>query len=212
MNVFSGNIDTGGVLKLIVDSNKIGYIECPDGSIIATTSGVIDTTWSGSAGKVKYYIPIVSTIQYEEVTGLFINSGEVSTQNVYIEVDSDKLAYALMPNGDIHTAVAGKIDFDYDGVAGAVKLYVPNNTVMFSLYSSKFYGAMVFNVNNIALLSIGGQNLFSTADSDSIFDIIIANGEVTGFHSIDISANANIPSLAKISAVEALGWEVPFGN
>jgi hypothetical protein len=50
-------IDTGGVMKLSVDSNKTCYIYAPDKTIITSTNGTIYTTWTGVTGKVILIVP-----------------------------------------------------------------------------------------------------------------------------------------------------------
>jgi hypothetical protein len=50
-------IDNRGAIKLTVDSDKNCYIVAPDKSVITSTNGAINTTWTGYAGNVKLIIP-----------------------------------------------------------------------------------------------------------------------------------------------------------
>ena len=44
-------------IYLKVDSDKTAYVVLPDSSVLTTTSGVIDTTWSGDAGAIRLIVP-----------------------------------------------------------------------------------------------------------------------------------------------------------
>lgn len=51
------SIATDGVMNLTVYADKTCYIIAPDGSVITSTDGVINTTWGGSDGKVTLIVP-----------------------------------------------------------------------------------------------------------------------------------------------------------
>ena len=78
-------------------------------------------------------IPFETLLQLETTGGLSVGSG---TQKIYLEVDSDKTAYAIMPNGTIYTSVAGVINQNYSGGAGRVTLAVPKNSSRVGLSAS----------------------------------------------------------------------------
>ena len=52
---------TGGAVKLTIDSDKVGYVRLPNGGILTTVAGVIDTTYSGVGGNITYYLPKTNT-------------------------------------------------------------------------------------------------------------------------------------------------------
>jgi len=44
-------------IYLKVDSDKSCYVILPDGSVLISAAGIIDTDWTGAAGKIKLVIP-----------------------------------------------------------------------------------------------------------------------------------------------------------
>ena len=48
-------------MKLTIDNDKIGYIRLPNGVILQTVSGVINTIYTGIAGRINYYVPKIIT-------------------------------------------------------------------------------------------------------------------------------------------------------
>lgn len=44
-------------MKLTIDNDKIGYIRLPNGVILQTVSGVINTIYTGVGGRITYYMP-----------------------------------------------------------------------------------------------------------------------------------------------------------
>ena len=59
--IYSGTIANGGDVKLTIDSSKTGYIKLPNGSVLVTTAGVINTTYTGVGGAVTYYVAKANT-------------------------------------------------------------------------------------------------------------------------------------------------------
>ena len=79
---------------------------------------------------------------YEYITGLSLASGTVTPQLVYLEVDSDKTCYVILPDGTTLTSTAGIINTTWTGAAGAVTLIVPNNTEELLLTNADFIGEL----------------------------------------------------------------------
>ena len=79
---------------------------------------------------------------YEYITGLSLASGTVTPQLVYLEVDSDKTCYVILPDGSTLTSTDGKINTTWTGAAGAVTLIVPNNTEELLLTNADFIGEL----------------------------------------------------------------------
>lgn len=65
---------TGGAVKLAIDADKIGYVRLPNGGILTTTAGVINTTYTGVGGRITYYVPKNSSVDVSS-SGL---SGEIT--------------------------------------------------------------------------------------------------------------------------------------
>lgn len=55
--IYGGTIANGGAVKLTIDADKTGYIKLPNGTILTTVAGVIDTIYSGVGGAITYYVP-----------------------------------------------------------------------------------------------------------------------------------------------------------
>jgi len=53
----NGTIANGGTVHLSIDIDKTGYVFLPNGTMLTTIGGLIDTTYSGVGGKITYIIP-----------------------------------------------------------------------------------------------------------------------------------------------------------
>lgn len=60
--IYGGTIANGGAVKLTIDSDKTGYIKLPNGTLLTTVAGVINTTYSGVGGAITYYVPKLGAI------------------------------------------------------------------------------------------------------------------------------------------------------
>jgi hypothetical protein len=60
-------IDTYGKISIQGDSDKTVYCKTPDGAILTSNSGIIDTTWGGSLGSVVIAVP-------KTTEGLYLNN------------------------------------------------------------------------------------------------------------------------------------------
>jgi hypothetical protein len=57
MDTISGGVmPSGGSVKLTVDSDKTGYVILPNGVLLTTVSGVINTTYAGLEGNILYLV------------------------------------------------------------------------------------------------------------------------------------------------------------
>lgn len=73
-SVTGGSIATDGVVKLIIDTAKIGYIILPNGTVLTTVAGVINTIYTGAGGSIGIYFP--KNIETVNLTGCQI-SGDI---------------------------------------------------------------------------------------------------------------------------------------
>lgn len=55
--IYGGTIANGRAVKLTIDSDKTGYIKLPNGTLLTTAAGVINTTYTGVGGAITYYVP-----------------------------------------------------------------------------------------------------------------------------------------------------------
>lgn len=80
-------------------------------------------------------------------------------------------------------------------------------TELLNLEGSEFSGNMKFAVRNKNDINLSGCQ-FTTAQCDYILNQIIANGAVTGTHTIDFTSTLQAPTPSKVADAEVLGWTV----
>lgn len=57
-------------MKLTIDNDKIGYVRLPNGVILQTVSGVINTIYTGVGGRITYYVPKNTSVVNVSESGL----------------------------------------------------------------------------------------------------------------------------------------------
>jgi hypothetical protein len=101
------------------------------------------------------------------ISSLSINSGRLSPQKIYLEVDADKASQIILPSGRILNSTAGIINYNYTGKGGNVALVVPKNTDRFRTASTgdtilgKFGGGLTINSPLIKKLRVNNGNYTS---------------------------------------------------
>jgi hypothetical protein len=91
------------------------------------------------------------------ISSLSINSGRLSPQKIYLEVDADKASQIILPSGRILNSTAGVIDYNYTGRGGNVSLIVPKDTSKI-LVNDSDVGGDVFVSNNSGTISVTDAN------------------------------------------------------
>jgi hypothetical protein len=124
-------------------------------------------------------------IDYEVITTLTIGNGQITPKKVYLKVDSNKTCYGVLPNGMLLTSTSGAIDYDYTGVAGAVKLVVPKDSVNFIMYDGTTTAAAAF-VGEINLL--GNYGYVDTRGCFGITYLLAHNALIMLANNCDLSA------------------------
>lgn len=74
--IYGGTIANGGAVKLTIDSDKTGYIKLPNGTLLTTVAGVINTTYTGVGGAITYYVPKITVVVVVSSSGL---SGDIKS-------------------------------------------------------------------------------------------------------------------------------------
>ena len=72
---------TGGAVKLTIDADKIGYVRLPNGGILTTTAGVINTTYTGVGGRITYFVPKTNTdtnIDASDIAGTLTRNADAA--------------------------------------------------------------------------------------------------------------------------------------
>lgn len=80
-SIVGGRIATGGVVKLNIDSDKVGYIFLPNQTVLTTVTGVIYTTYTGVGGRITYYVPKNTTeidVSSSSLSGVVTYNGTAS--------------------------------------------------------------------------------------------------------------------------------------
>jgi len=124
------------------------------------------------------------------IRGLSIGDGTGTPQKIYLEVDSDKICYVTLPNGTLLTSTSGVINYDWEGIAGAVRLILPKDSsvlatvggslTLFADYTGDFVSEIPFDVNvffvGCDLSSISTKaNAPIDASSSLFLESVIAN-------------------------------------
>jgi hypothetical protein len=123
--VISGlQIAKGGVIKLTVDSDKTGYVVAPDKSVITSTSGVINTTWTGIAGNAKIITP--KNTSFLDITGSgFIGELKSYFMSSFVADNCDSLTGISLFAQNAHY-------FDCHGSDSIKNIYAPMATVIYA--------------------------------------------------------------------------------
>ena len=103
-----------------------------------------------------------------------------------LTIDSDKIGYIRLPNGDILQTVAGVINTIYTGIAGGINYYVPKNTSVVNVSESGLTGDLVYNgLSEIHAIAVNITKLTSNESTivqsygNSALTVIEANKAVT---------------------------------
>jgi hypothetical protein len=128
---------------------------------------------------------IPTTTNYEAIEELTIGNGQITPKKIYLKVDSNKTCYVVLPSGALLTSTSGTIDYDYTGVAGAVKLVVPKNSVNFIMYDGINAAAAAF-VGEINLL--GNYGYVDTRGCFGITYLLAHNALIMLANNCDLSA------------------------
>jgi hypothetical protein len=194
-SIVGGRIATNGVVKLTIDSDKVGYIFLPNGTILTTNgSGVIDTTYTGVGGAITYYVPKTNEVVIAVTSGLsgdIIWNGDASEQ-FYVGFNSELTGVTALnqETGLVNVATC----------AALTKLIAPKATIITATNCALtaksigdiLYAAYIANRANVDYDFSGGTN----ADEEEVADYYLANyGE-----SYTIA----------IGVLDALGGEIQF--
>lgn len=172
-------------MKLTIDNDKIGYIRLPNGVILQTVSGVINTIYTGVGGRITYYVPKNSSV---DVSGSGL-SGEITyngTQMISaISVPITKLTANL--STEIHSYSNSLLSV----IEGEKAITVIANGCALTAKSigDILYSAYVDNKANVNYNFTSGTNAaYSTIDEyldenyssdvDTIVNSLTANGGV----------------------------------
>ena len=176
---------TGGAVKLTIDADKIGYVRLPNGGILTTTAGVINTTYTGVAGRITYYVPKNSSVDVSS-SGL---SGEITyngTQRISaISVRITKLTANL--STEIHSYSNSLLSVIEGEKADTV--IASNCSLTAKSIGDILYAAYDKNRANVWYEFSGGTNAPYAAiddylienyslDEDTIVNSLVANGGV----------------------------------
>jgi len=122
------------------------------------------------------------------IRGLSIGDGTGTPQKVYLEVDSDKNCYVVLPNGTLLTSTSGVVNYNWEGIAGAVRLIVPKDTaVIFTkeigVGGSDFIGELTttnsgsldFGFNQLTKITATNANIVAATNNMGLTDFSAEN-------------------------------------
>lgn len=164
-----GSIATDGVVKLTIDSDKIGYIFLPNGSILTTVAGVIDTTYKGFGGAITYYVPKVLTNQINTRQATYTGTITYNGTNAWSCGGNAFMTGCVAPNAQIlepnnssklTTLIAPKV----------VKLAASDCALTAKSIGDILYQAYSNNRANVVFNFTGGTNAINTAISGYLTD------------------------------------------
>lgn len=185
--IYGGTIATGGAVKLTIDTDKTGYIKLPNGSILTTVAGVIDTTYTGLGGAITYYVPKIASI-------VDIGNSDLSGAITYNGVNIFECWSFNV--GRLKSVIASSAIVIYCHGDTTLTNLVANNAVHIDATGSALtaksigdilYAAYVDNRLNVTFEFIGGTNAIETAVNayllstygvsfDTVGNLLITNG------------------------------------
>jgi len=160
-------------LKLTIDSDKTGYVLLPNGKVLITSAGVINTTYNGYGGNITYYVPKDST------------SVVVQGSSLAGSVISNRTERLDLPNNDLLLSVE---------VATCVNIQVDSSDNLTTLIAPE---AVTVVANNCALTAKSiGDILYAAYDDNRAsvaFDFSGGNNALQG--DVDTYLQATYPGL-----------------
>lgn len=152
---------TGGAVKLTIDSDKVGYVRLPNGGILTTVAGVIDTTYSGVGGAITYYVPKTSVVLIATVSGLSGNIVYNGASDLYV-FDNFGLT-SLVANETGYVNTANNTDQTSIIANKAVEVIATNNALTAKSIGDILYAAYIDNREDVVYDFSGGTNADDTA-------------------------------------------------
>ena len=151
---------TGGSVKLTVDSDKTAYVILPNGVLLTTVAGVINTTYTGLEGNILYLIPKAATV-------LSIDNSDIAGEITYTATTTLSAAACV-------------------GLTSVIVSHLDELNVAYSSLTAKSIGDILAVANGLSLVVAynfsGGLNAIKSevnsyllAEYDSTYDSIYAN-------------------------------------
>lgn len=182
--IAGGTISNGGSVKLTIDSDKVGWVKLPNGSLLETVSGVVDSTYSGVGGNITYYIPKSQTGTVDIKDSSI--SGDISTDvvagfdstncDLLTSITAQYLEGLNSPNCNLLTSIGGALlqAATCNASPSLTTLFCPKATTIYGqgcALTAKsigdiLYSAYIDNRASVAFNFSGGTNaLQSTIDT-----------------------------------------------
>jgi hypothetical protein len=186
--IYGGTIENGGSVKLTIDSGKTGYVKLPNGNVLTTVSGIIDTTYTGINGEIIYYVPKTTTI------------AQISASPVYGELKYDGSTHLYVLGTYINSLIANEIT-DLDAslciyLTSIVCAKIETLDASGSSLTAKSIGDLLYNAylkdfNAISYDFTGGNNALQSAvdtylkdtynglDFDTVYEKLVTDNSGT---------------------------------
>jgi hypothetical protein len=147
---------TGGAVKLTIDADKYGWVEFPDGTMQVTVAGVINTTYTGATGEIKYFVPkntSVVDISISDVAKSITAMGVIDLRLVgCVEVASVTTDKAININA------SGCVENKNIIAPKAITISALNNSLTAKSIGDIIYSAVLDSRENVNFNFSGGTN------------------------------------------------------
>jgi hypothetical protein len=157
--IYGGTISNGGAVKLSIDAGKVGYIRLPNGTILTTVSGVINTTYSGVGGAITYYVPKNSAIAEFDSINITGITGDIIT-NFEGECRFSSQIYITGVTANKSTIINCSADAALTKLIApkVITLYVSGCALTAKSIGDILYAAVADNRANVVYNFSGGTN------------------------------------------------------
>lgn len=155
--ITGGSIATDGVIKLTIDSDKIGYIKLPNGSFLTTVAGVlVSAPYSGIGGNVIIYLPKNVTEASVYASGI---AGKLTYNGIgKLTITGCDLVTSVTINNLTRADVYGNASLTEILAKKVVELFASNNALYEASMANILYQAYLDNRMAIAYDFRGGNN------------------------------------------------------
>ena len=184
--IYGGTIANGGAVKLTIDAGKTGYVKLPNGNILTTVAGVINTTYTGVSGRITYYVPKNNTNTNIDNSGI--------TGNIYNDLNS---AFSFVGcTGLISLNSPEGLVFNFGGSVNFESLIAPKATTIYGKgckltaksIGDILYAAYIDNRENVVYDFSGGTNAGQN-------DLALLNADILDVYIPALQSNGGTISL-----------------
>lgn len=222
LSLASGTVNSQ-LVTLVVDTDKTCYVVLPDGSILASTDGVISDDWLGAAGAVTLIVPKTS-VDVGMSASEFIGSLLVTSATGEIDLS--------VCTGITSLSAPNATNLDCHGCTSLTSIYAPNATEFYCYGCTSLTSVSAPNATYIdcsgctSLTSLSAPNATSIDASgcaltgaaiESLLLELYTTGKQNG--TVDISGGTNadyatwsLQAKADAATLQTRGWTITYNE